>query len=79
MQIKDRKTSFRSLGAYALTAQVQENTLLNRGLLDLGGIAVPQMIMSNNKDEKIERGITQGLYFVTSFVAPYLLLPFFSK
>lgn len=78
MRIKD-KTTFKSGGFYNLTAQVQENTLLNRGLLDLGGIAVPQMIMSNNKDEKNERGVIQGLYFITSFVAPFIMLPFFNK
>lgn len=79
MQVKDKTTTFKSGGFYNLTAQVQENTVLNRGLLDIGGYAVPQMIMSNNKDEKIERGILQGLYFVNSFLAPFVLLPFFNK
>ena len=54
MRIKD-KTTFKSGGIYNITAQVQENTVLNRGLLDIGGYAIPQIIMSNNKDEKIER------------------------
>lgn len=70
---------FKSGGFYNLTAQVQENTVLNRGLLDLGGYAVPQIIMSNNKDEKIERTVTQTLYFVNSFLAPFVLLPLFNK
>lgn len=78
MRIKD-KTSFKSGGFYNITGQIQENTLLNRGLLDIGGLAVPQMVMSNNKDEKIERGIISGLYFVSSFMAPFLMLPFFNK
>lgn len=78
MRVKD-KTTFQSGGLYNITAQVQENTVLNRGLIDLGGSVVPQMIMSNNKDEKIERGIIGGLYFVTAFVAPFVLLPFFNK
>lgn len=78
MKVRD-KTTFQSGGLYNLTAQIQENTLLNRGLLDVGGIAVPQMIMSNNKDESIERGVMEGIYFASSFLAPYVLLPFFNK
>lgn len=78
MKIKD-KTSFQSQGFYNLTNQIQENTVLNRGLLDLGGLAVPQMIMSNNKDERIERAVVQGLYFANSFMAPFVLLPLFNK
>lgn len=78
MKVRD-KTTFQSQGLYNLTAQIQENNLLNRGLLDLGGIAVPQIIMSNNEDEKVERGVLQSLYFVSSFMAPYVLLPFFNK
>lgn len=78
MQIKD-KTAFKSQAIYNTTAKIQENTILNRGLLDLGGSVVPQIIMSNNKDEKIERGIIGALYFVSAFLAPYILLPFFNR
>lgn len=80
MRINDNnKTTFKSGGFYNLTNQIQENTLLNRGLLDVGGLAVPQIIMSNNKDEKIERGVMETIYFASSFLAPYLILPFFNK
>lgn len=78
MQIKD-KISFQSFGFYNLTGQIQENTILNRGLLDLGGHAIPQIIMSNNKDEKIERGTISSLYFIESFLAPFVLLPLFNR
>lgn len=74
-----KQIPFNSSGLCSITSKIQENTLLNRGLLDLGGIAVPQMIMSNNKDEKVERGLMQGLYFVTSFLTPFILLPIFNK
>lgn len=80
MRINDKNTTtFKSGGFYNLTNQIQENTLLNRGLLDVGGLAVPQIIMSNNDDEKIERGVMETIYFVSSFMAPYLILPFFNK
>lgn len=78
MRVED-KTSFKAGGLYNITAQVQQNTILNRGLIDLGGCAVPQMVMSNNNDERIERGVILGLYFVTDFLAPFVLLPFFNK
>jgi len=78
MKVRD-KTTFKSGGLYNITAQIQENTLLNRGLLDVGGVAVPQMIMSNNKDESIERGVMEGFYLFSSFLAPFVMLPFFNK
>lgn len=78
MRIND-KTTFKSGGFYNLTNQVQENTLLNRGLIDIGGMLVPQMIMSNNKDEALERGVMESIYFASSFLAPFVMLPFFNK
>lgn len=62
-----------------MTAKVQENTLLNRGLVDIGGCALPQALMSNNKDEAIERGSLSALYFVLSIGTPFFMLPFFNK
>lgn len=61
-----------------MTAQVQENTVLNRGLVDIG-VAAPYVLMSNNKDEKIERSAMFVLYFISAFMAPFVLLPFFNK
>lgn len=79
MRIKNNDNStFTSGGFYNLTARVQENTILNRGLIDIGAVA-GQVVTSNNKDEKIERGILCGLYFMFSFMAPFVLLPFFNK
>lgn len=79
MRIKDKDNStFTSGGFYNLTAKVQENTVLNRGLVDIG-VAVPYVLMSNNKDEKIERSAMFVFYFVSAFVAPFVLLPFFNK
>lgn len=79
MRIKDKDNStFTSGGFYNMTVKVQENTLLNRGVIDTGG-AVAQTMMSNNHDEMIERGVMCGLYLFPTLVAPYILLPFFSK
>lgn len=75
----DNKISFKSASLYNATARVQENTLLNRGILELGGVAAPQVAMSNNKDEAIERMIGSGLFFSISFLTPFILLPAFNK
>ncbi|MDR1168819.1 MAG: hypothetical protein LBK53_08050 [Heliobacteriaceae bacterium] len=71
------KTSFG--GFYNSTTMIQENSLLNRGILDLGGIGIPQAAMSNNKTEALERGTMSALYFVASFLTPFIMLPFFNK
>lgn len=80
MQINNN-TSYRTpfKGFYDVTRKVQENTLLNRGIIDIGGCAVPQALMSNNKDEGIERLTMSGIYFFMSMVTPFFMLPFFNK
>ena len=67
--------SFKSASVYDLTYNVQKNTLLNRGILEIGGIAIPQVAMSNNKDEAIERAGLSGFFFSLSFLAPLVMLP----
>ena len=81
MQISnDRVISKRPFtGFYDITQKVQENTLLNRGIVDIGGCAIPQAIMSNNKDEAIERFSMSCLYFFMSIVTPFFMLPFLNK
>lgn len=66
-------------GFIDITTKVQENTLLNRGIVDIGGCAIPQALMSNNKDEAIERGSLSLLYFVLSICTPFFMLPFLNK
>ncbi|MGN1154464.1 MAG: hypothetical protein ACI4S3_10585, partial [Candidatus Gastranaerophilaceae bacterium] len=68
-----------SSGLYSLTSRVQKNTLLNRGILEIGGIAMPQVIMSNNKSEAVERAGLSGLFFTLSFLTPLVLIPFFNR
>lgn len=66
-------------GFYEATRTVQENTLLNRGIIDMCGCALPQAVMSNNKDEAIERLTMSGIYFCISALTPFIMLPFFNK
>lgn len=71
--------SFKSASMYDLTHKVQKNTLLNRGILEIGGIAIPQVAMSNNKDEALERAGLSGLFFTLSFLTPLIFLPAFNR
>lgn len=60
-------------------ANIESNILLNKGITDIGGFVIPQAIMSNNKDESIERVFKSLLYFIFTFVSPFLLLPLVNK
>jgi len=76
MKIKDN-VSFK--GIYDVTSYVQNHTLINRGITTIGGSTIPQCIMSNNKDESIERATMGGIYFVASYLTPILLIPLYNK
>lgn len=60
-------------------ANIESNILLNKGITDIGGFVVPQAIMSNNKDEAIERVFKSFLYFCFTFLSPFVLLPLINK
>ena len=64
---------------YNITSGIQSNMVLNKGLLEIGGYAVPSVIMANNKVEAREKAERSGLLFGISFIAPFLLLPIFNK
>ena len=64
---------------YNMTQYVQEHTLLNRGMIDIGGCAVPHAIKSNNKTEACERLGMASLYFSLAILTPYIFLPIFNK
>lgn len=66
-------------GLYDVTRTVQGNTLLNRGIIDIGGCAIPQALMSNNKDEGIERFTMSAIYFCMSILTPFFMLPLLNR
>ena len=70
---------FKGINLYNATAYVQDHTLINRGIVTLGGSTVPQCIMSNNKYEAQERAIMGGVYLVASYLTPIALLPLYNK
>lgn len=64
---------------YSITTNVQNNMILNKGLLEMGGLTIPSTIMANNKVEARERAEKGGLYFGVSFLSPLVLLPIWNK
>lgn len=78
-QNKNQKPAFKNSTVFNTMAAVESNILLNKGITDIGGFVIPQAIMSNNRDESIERVFKSMLYFVFTFVSPFLLLPMINK
>ena len=78
LRSKTEKTGFNGT-ALNVCAAIEYNILLNKGITDIGGFVVPQAIMSNNKDEAAERVFKSMLYFIFTFVSPFLLLPLINK
>ena len=81
LYMNKRKNSFLNFkgGLYNATAFIQSHTLLNRGLTNIGGCAIPNAIMSNTKEEALERMGMSALSVTFAFIMPLLLLPRYNK
>ncbi|MCQ2740371.1 MAG: hypothetical protein MJ237_09150 [bacterium] len=75
----NNNVTFKNVSAFNTVANIESNILLNKGITDLGGFVIPQAIMSNNRDESIERVFKSALYFLMTFVSPFVLLPLINK
>lgn len=64
---------------YALTNTFETNNVANKGLMDIGGYAVPGVIMANNKVEARERAEKGALTFSFAFLAPLVCVPLLNK
>lgn len=78
-RLNNDKTPTYKGALYNTMSHIESSTLLNKGIVDIGGFVIPQAIMSNNKDESIERVFKSLLYFIFTFVSPFVLLPLFNK
>lgn len=67
------------MSLFNVTSTIQNYTILNRGLMELGGVAVPQAIMANNDVERKERISKSALFFSATFLSPFLMLPLLNK
>lgn len=61
-----------------LSSSVQQNAVLNRALIETGGI-VPWLIKTNNNEELKERIINLSIFFALAFFAPILNVPFANR
>lgn len=69
----------KNLPLYNLTSKIENNAILNRGLMETFGVEIPWTIMGNNKDEKIERLIRAAMYTLASLIIPVISMPFINK
>ena len=80
MQTRQQNNNISFKGAlYDATAFIQAHTLLNRGLTNIGGCAIPNAIMSNTKEEALERIGMSTLSVTFAFIMPLFLLPRYNK
>ncbi|MCQ2740233.1 MAG: hypothetical protein MJ237_08430 [bacterium] len=68
-----------SISAYNLTSTIQNNMFLNRGLIDIGGIAIPNAVMANNQVEAKERFSKSLIFTILSLGFPIVAAPFINK
>jgi hypothetical protein len=64
---------------YKTSSSVQANTVMNRGILDVGGWLIPNVLMANNKDEQKERLIKYGTYLLLATFSPFIFIPFANR
>lgn len=67
------------LNIYSITNLFEANNVANKGLMEIGGYAVPGVVMANNKVEARERAEKAGLAFGFSFLAPLVFLPLLNR
>ena len=54
---------------------LDERVLLNKAILDVAALDAPQIIMSNNKDERRERLNKSAISFALGYISPFITLP----
>lgn len=64
---------------YRTTDKIESNTLLNRGILDIFGYAVPTALNANNEYEARERITGSLTYFAIAFLSPLVMMPLFNR
>jgi hypothetical protein len=64
---------------YNITSGIEGNAALNRGMMEVFGMEIPWIIMSNNRDERIERSLRSVLLILFSLAIPTATMPIFNK
>lgn len=63
----------------SITNTFESNNVANKALMEIGGYAVPGVVMANNQVEARERAEKSAMAFSFSFIAPLLFLPLMNK
>ena len=78
----DAAKSYMQSKFYRTTKEIQHNTILNRGIIELLGADIPtaftELIMRNWKSA-VESAFRITYYFINSLVIPTLIVPFLNK
>ena len=63
---------------YMVSSNVEKNMILNRAILDVGGI-IPWIFQTNNKEEGKERTTNILIFGLLAFAAPVLIVPVLNR
>ncbi|MDR1168668.1 MAG: hypothetical protein LBK53_07270 [Heliobacteriaceae bacterium] len=66
-------------GFYNISAELEQNIPLSRGVIDIFGSDIPWLIMANNNAERMEKARRMSIVFVLLFLSPMALLPVFNR
>ena len=64
---------------YRMSAELEKNIPLSRGVIDIFGSDIPWLIMANNKQERWEKARRMTVVFVLCFLSPIAVLPVFNR
>lgn len=67
------------MSVYSITSAIQNNVVANRGLMELGGVAIPQAAMANNKTEARERISKSSIFIGVTFLSQFFTIPLMNK
>ena len=59
---------------YNISGEVEKNMIMNRAIIDVGGIT-PWILQTNNREERKERIANLSIFFALAFLAPIVNVP----
>lgn len=68
-----------AINPYSITSFIESNTIANRGIMEIGGYAAPNVIMANNKVEARERAEKAAMFFGFSLILPVACVPVLNR
>lgn len=66
-------------GFYNVSAELEKNIPLSRGIIDIFGSDIPWLVMANNNSERKEKARRMISVFLLIFISPIVMLPLFNR